>query len=135
MNAKEYLSQAYYLDQRINSKLQQLDRLNDLATKYTAIITETPKSEGFSNSTLAATVSKIVDLQNEINRDIDKLLVLKGDITDVINSVKNLEYQTLLERRYLCFMSWKKIALDMKYEPRHIFRLHKKALNECKVLK
>lgn len=121
MNAKEYLSQAYYLDQRINSKLQQLDRLNDLATKCTTAITEIPKSEGFSHSTLAATVAKIVDSQDEINRDIDKLVALKGNITNVIKSVKNLEYQTLLEKLYLCFMSWRKIALDMKYEPRHIF--------------
>ena len=33
MTAKEYLSQAYRLDQRIDSKIEQVASLNDLATK------------------------------------------------------------------------------------------------------
>ena len=33
MTAREYLSQAYYLDQRINSKIEQVESLNDLADR------------------------------------------------------------------------------------------------------
>lgn len=33
MNTKEYLKQAFYLDKRINSKLEQVENLNTLATK------------------------------------------------------------------------------------------------------
>ena len=36
MTAKEYLEQAYRLDQRIQSKQEQVDSLNDLATRCTA---------------------------------------------------------------------------------------------------
>ena len=36
MTAKEYLGQAYRLDQRINSKLQQVDSLRSLTQKITA---------------------------------------------------------------------------------------------------
>ena len=36
MTAKEYLGQAYRLDQRINSKLEQIRSLRDLTTKATA---------------------------------------------------------------------------------------------------
>lgn len=42
MNAKDYLSQAKYLDQSINAKIQQLGQLNDLATKATAVLTGMP---------------------------------------------------------------------------------------------
>lgn len=38
MNAKEYLLQARYLDERITSKTQQIASLNDLATKCTSTI-------------------------------------------------------------------------------------------------
>ena len=38
MNAKEYLSQARNLDQRIITKNQMIDSLNDLATRCTATI-------------------------------------------------------------------------------------------------
>ena len=35
MTSKEYLSQAYRIDQRINSKIEQVSSLHDLATKAT----------------------------------------------------------------------------------------------------
>ncbi len=44
MTAKEYLSQAYRLDDRINSKIQQVDSLNLLATKCTSTISGMPKN-------------------------------------------------------------------------------------------
>ena len=42
MTAKEYLSQAYRLDQRIDSKIEQVASLNDLATKCTTTISGMP---------------------------------------------------------------------------------------------
>ena len=42
MTAREYLSQAYRLDQRINSKIEQLSTLNDLATKATSVMSGMP---------------------------------------------------------------------------------------------
>ena len=38
MTAKEYLSQAYRLDKRIDSKIEQLKSLNLLATKCTSTL-------------------------------------------------------------------------------------------------
>ena len=37
-NAKEYLGQAYRIDQRINSKIEQVSALNNMATKATSTI-------------------------------------------------------------------------------------------------
>lgn len=42
MTAKEYLGQARFLDMRINSKIQQVASLNELATKCTATISDMP---------------------------------------------------------------------------------------------
>ena len=42
MTAKEYLGQAYRLDQRINSKLEQVLSLRDLTTKATATMSDMP---------------------------------------------------------------------------------------------
>lgn len=47
-------------------------------------------------------IIKIVDMESEINADIDRLVDLKKEIAGVIHRVSNLEYQTLLELRYLC---------------------------------
>lgn len=128
MTMKEYLSQAYRLDRRINSKLEQLEALNSLAARCTYTITGMPKNPNRSVSIMADTVDKIVDLQAEINRDIDRLVDLKIEIAALIKSVSNLEHQTLLELRYLCSKTWEQIAEDMGYNVRHVLRLHGDAL-------
>ena len=91
MTAKEYLSQARYLDGRINSKIQQVSVLNALATKCTSTLSDMPKSATPNHSSLEETICKIIDLENEINRDIDRLVDLKREITSVINGVSNTE--------------------------------------------
>ena len=128
MTVKEYLGQAYRLDQRINSKLEQLESLNGLATKCTSTLTGMPKNPSRSTSMMADAVAKIVDLQAEINRDIDRLVDLKCDMVRIIKNVDHAEYQTLLELRYLCFKTWEQIAVDMNYSIDNVYRIHRKAL-------
>ena len=135
MRAKEYLGQAYRLDQRIDSKIAQVAVLNELATKCTATLSGMPHNPHRSQTPMADAVVKIIDLENEIYRDIDRLVDLKREIVGVIKAVENREYQTLLEKRYLCFMSWEQIAVDMGYGIDNIYKLHKKALAKVTVPK
>lgn len=128
MTAKEYLSQAYRLDKRIDSKIEQLKSLNLLATKCTSTLSDMPKSQSISNSQLEDTVVKIVALQEEINRDIDSLVDLKRDIVRTIKSVQNPEYQIILELRYLCFKTWEEIAVQMNCSIDNVFKIRKNAL-------
>ena len=133
MTVKEYLGQAYRLDQRINSKLEQVASLNELATKCTSTLTGMPRNPNRGTSTMADAVGKIVDLQAEINRDIDRLVDLKREMVSLIKAVDNTEYQTLLELRYLCFRTWEQIAVDMGYSIQHIYRLREKAYDKIRV--
>lgn len=135
MNAKEYLRQAYRLDQRINSKLEQVASLNELATKCTTTLTGMPRNPNRNTSTMADAVAKIVDLQAEINHDIDRLVDLKREMVRLIKNVENTEYQTLLELRYLCFKTWEQIAVDMGYNVRHVYRIHDEAVEKIVVKK
>lgn len=128
MTAKEYLKQAFYLDKRINSKLEQVESLNALATKATSTLSDMPKSSNRGTSKLEDTIIKIVELQEEINKDIDNLVDLKKEIANSIYSLKDKEEQTVLEKRYLCFNSWKQIAVDMNYSIQYCFKIHRNAL-------
>ena len=128
ITAKEYLSNAYRLDKRIDSKIEQLKSLNLLATKCTSTLSDMPKSQSISNSRLEDTVVKIVDLQEEINMDIDSLVDLKRDIVKTIKSVQNPEYQIILELRYLCFKTWEEIAVQMNCSIDNVFKIRKNAL-------
>ena len=129
MTARDYLSQAYRLDQRINSKLEQVESLNELATKVSSTLTGMPKNTNRATSTMADTVTKIIALQEEINNDIERLVDLKREMVAVIKAVSNTERQTLLELRYLCFKTWEQIAVEMNYTVRNVHLLHKEALN------
>lgn len=131
MTAKEYLSQAKYLDARINSKILQASALHDLATKCTSTLSDMPKSSSPNQSNMEITICKIIDLESEINRDIDTLVDLKREITTVIKGVSDPEYQAVLEKRYLCFDSWEQIALDMRYTVHHLYKIHNRALQKC----
>lgn len=133
MTSKEYLGQAYRLDQRINSKLEQVASLNELATKCTSTLTGMPRNPNRGTSTMADAIGKIIDLQAEINHDIDRLVDLKREMVKLIKAVDNTEYQTLLELRYLCFKTWEQIAVDMGYNVRHVYRLHDEAVESIVV--
>ena len=134
MTVKEYLSQARYLDQRINSKIQQVASLNDLATKATSVITGMPRNPNHATSSMEDVIAKIIDLQAEINNDIDTLVDLKRSLSKTIKAVDSPEYQTVLEKRYLCFQSWEQIAVEMGYDLRWLYRIHGKALDEVQAV-
>lgn len=130
MKIKEYLGQAYRIDHRINSKLEQISSLHDLATKATSTISDMPGSATRNIHRMEDIIVKIMDLEEEVNKDIDALVDLKMDITHLIKLVDNHEYQIILEQRYLCFKTWEQISVDMGYSIQHTFRLHDKALKE-----
>jgi DNA-directed RNA polymerase specialized sigma subunit len=130
MTAKEFLSQAYRIDQRINSKLKQVSSLRALATKATSTLTNTHVDGSRNPHSMDGVITKMIDLEAEINADIDRLVDLKREIVTVIKRVENPEHQTLLELRYLCFKSWEQIAVTMGFSMQHTFRLHAGALQE-----
>ena len=125
MTAKEYLGQAYRIDQRINSKMEQIASLNLLASKATTVFSDMPGNSTRNIHRMEDVIIKIVDMES--------LVDLKKEIAGVIHGVSNLEYQTLLELRYLCFKTWEQIAVQMGYGIDNIYKMHHKALREVTV--
>ena len=135
MTQKEYLNQAYWLDRRINSKLEQLSALRDMATKTTSIMGDDVVSRTRNVHSMEDVISKIIDMQAEINADIDRLVDLKRDIMQVVKAVEDPELQMLLELRYLCYKDWVDIADLMHCTESNVFKVHSKALQAVKVPK
>ena len=128
MKTKEYLSQAWYLDKRIKTKERQLDWLKSHAVYVSPKLTEVPKDPSIRRSPVEEAVVRITELENEINTGISKLMRLKTEIADVIRSVNSMECETILEMRYLTFMTWEQIAAQLDYSQDYIYHLHRKAL-------
>lgn len=133
MTAKEYLNQAYRLDQRIRSKREQIASLNDLATDCSATLTGMPRNPNRGGSRMADAVCKIVDLQDSVAADMQELVELKAEIIATIKAVDCIEYQLILEKRYISGKSWPEIAVDLGYKMRHLYKLHDEALAAVKI--
>lgn len=131
MNAKEYLSQAFQLDQRINSKLEQVSMLRDLALKTTSVLQDDKVQSMKQQSPMEHALVKLMSLEEEINRDIDQLIDLKRELASFVSGINNPSYRLLLELRYLSDRTWEEVAAIMGYDVRWVYRLHRKALKEA----
>lgn len=130
---KNYLMKAYRIDARINSKLEQIASLSELACKATTVMSDMPGSPNRNIHKTENVIVKIVDLQEEIKRDMEGLVDLKKQIVDSINTVQDPELRTLLELRYLSYHGWEQIATEMYYGIDNIFKLHRKALEQIEI--
>ena len=128
MTAKEYLGQAYRLDQRINSKLQQVESLRSLTRKVTASYDGETVFHTRNVTSLEDTIFRLMEAEEELNRQIDELVVLKMDISRMINRVRNESLRLILEKRYLCFLHWDQIAAEMHYSRRWVLKRHARAV-------
>ncbi len=127
MTAKEYLGQAYRIDQRIKNKTEQLNSFRELAVNVSSTISDYPSKETRNVHRLENTIVKIIDMENQIKADIDRLINLKIEITNAIASVNDEHCRMVLELHYLQFKSWTDIAFEMNYSPRQISRIKDKA--------
>ena len=130
MNAKEYLSQVMYIDRRIDSKLEQVMSLREAATKATATLSDMPRPDSPNIRSMEDTIVKIIDLENEINRDIDRLIDLKAEACRLISQVKEPDQQLVLELRYLCYKPWNEIMVELGCSEATVYRLHGEALKK-----
>lgn len=131
MNAKEYLSQAFQLDQRINSKLEQVSMLRELTLKTTSVLQDDKVQSTKQQSPMENALINLMSLEEEINEDIDQLIDLKRELTTFVAEMDNPSHRLLLEFRYLGGSNWEEVAAIMGYDVRWVYRLHRKALKEA----
>lgn len=132
MNVKDYLRQARHLDTQINTKIEQVSSLHDLATNATSTLSDMPGGPTRNTHKMEDIIIKILMLENEINNDIDGLVDLKNEILSVIKAVDDEECRIVLEKRYLNFEKWEDIASEMCCSVDNIYKIHGKALKKLK---
>ena len=128
MTAKEYLSRAYRIDQRINTKLMRISELRALAQKCTVAYGGERVSHTRNVASLEDSVMKIMEAEKELDAQIDLLVDTKKEIESVIERVPDADCRLLLEMRYLAMKCWKEIARQMNTYRMRVYRLHDKSL-------
>ena len=129
MTPKEYLQQIRTMDILINRKREEVKNLRSLVDLNAVDYSGDRVQKTSNHDRMADVICKIVDLENEIAGDIEKLLGIKRDVMKTIDEVGEPELIDLLYRRYVRFEKWEKIAYKMNYSLRGIHKLHGKALN------
>lgn len=133
-DAKDYLRKIELFDANINNRISDLQELKSLVTKITATISPVCVSGSGNQDRLGDAVAKIVDMQDEINRKIDKYIALKKEISAMLEQIQDPDQVKVLHMRYFEYKSWEQIAFEMNYSYRNVCYIHGKALQAVEAL-
>ena len=130
MTAKQYLRQVKRLDNIINAKLEQIEKLRAMSINISRVMSPDNIRSQENRSKTEKIIVKIIDLEREVTNDIDRLVDLKREIMQKIDAMEDDNYKVLLTLRYLNFKTWEEIAVEMDYTFQWVHQLHKRALIE-----
>lgn len=132
MNAREYLQQAFKIDRLVKSKIEQVAKLESLATSATqnninqaGVLSSHDDTHG---SKIENMVVDIVILKEQVQAQTAELLKLRGEIQQTIGRIGNLTVRFLLEERYLLYKSWDEICYETGFSRDYVYRLHRQGL-------
>lgn len=128
MQAKIYLAEIRKLDRKIDNKQLELDALKALVTSITPTMKEINVQSNGSQDRLGDTMTKIIDLQREINNKIDEYVDRKLEAMRLINKLEDDICINILIQRYINYKSWDEIAGSLSYTRQGIIKKHGKAL-------
>lgn len=128
---KKYLQQVYRLDREINALLFQRERLwQDRERCTSRLSVDPPSSSGSGTSPQEAVLSQISGLDQLINQKFEKLMARKREIFEHIYQMDPTIRRTVIIYRYLNFLKWEEIMIELGYEKAQVHRLHGEALVE-----
>lgn len=122
-----WLESVKKLDELIEAKSAERDRLWAIATNMTANSDGMPHAKGTVSDPVGNGAVKLQMLAEEINRMIDTYIDRKKQITDALEKLPPNEYG-VLHRYYIKYMTLEQIADDMGYCRQQIWRFKKKGL-------
>ena len=130
MTAKEYLNQLIAMDNAINRKQQRLATLRDVAMNTTPNYADEAVQRTREKNPLENIMSKIVDLDREIDEDIDALVDFKAEVWEKLDRIAGQRNRRILWLRYADRKTWRYIALELNFTIRYIHKMHLKGLAE-----
>ena len=130
MKAKNYLQQLRRLEMSISQKLREQQDLRVLAACIPAAGYAADRVQGGrgGGAPYVGAVHRLLDLEDEISREIDGFADKKHQIINQIQSLPNGKYVEILYKRYVEFKSLERICAEMHFSYDYIKHLHGHAL-------
>lgn len=128
IDSKKYLQQLRLYDAIITTKLEDLQHLKEMATKITPTLKDDTVSGGGNQDKLCDAIAKIVDLEEKIDRTIDRYVAAKQEISATLDKLTDPDQLQVLHKRYVQYMTWEQIACEMNMSYRNVCYIHGKGL-------
>ena len=134
MLVKEYLRQAYFLDQRIKADMMECEELRKMA--------ESISSPGFEEHYNASrntdapynhTLEKLWKMEERVMVELAQMVNLKNQIQELVRQVDKPEEQTVLRYIYIHNYTWPRIGELLNADPVTVQRWHNKAISKIKL--
>ena len=130
MTTKDYLNQISRLNRMINNKLSEISQLRELACSVSAIRNEEKVQTSTKADSIGTAISKIDEMERDIERTIDKYTKKKNLTISQIEGLDDELHYNVLFSRYIEKKTFEVIATEMSYSFRNITRIHGRALKE-----
>lgn len=127
MEIKSWLNRAWKLD----AEIQSLEMAKIEERRRVLSTTSNPSNTVVSGTKNPHKYDRLVELESKIDEIIDREIAVKREILEFISDIPDARYRTLLIGRYIRFMTWERIAVQMHYGYRQTLRLHRAALIAC----
>ena len=128
LTAKEYLEQLKSIDVRIQQNLERLEELKSSASGVRAITYDSDKVQVSPSDRLGSMVARYVDLDEKINKDIDKFVDVKNKVIEQIQGLSDPAHIQILFKVYVQYKTLKETAPEVGYSYGTTLLKHSEAL-------
>lgn len=128
MGIKHQLKQIRLIDLEIKTKIEELDRLNNFFLKSPSLKEINVQESKVSLKDDAYV--KIINLNDYINDQVDKLIDLKYQLIQAIEQLDNSKERTIIWMKYISSKGWDEIAEELKISKTTLFILHDEAVKK-----
>lgn len=126
---KKKLRSVQTLYKLVEAGTAELQSMRDSAGRITPAYSLAPGGGG-SGQRIENDTAKIIDLENTIKADKERLAKAIEEVKELIKLVDDPLLSRILYKRYLQYKKWEQIAVDLNYTYRRVLQLHGMGLNE-----
>lgn len=133
MTNKEYVSQIKVIQKNIDKKLASIEQLRAVSTTVTSSLSQDVVCKSKTINKLGVIAENIVDLERSLAFDYEKLSEVTFDINEKIQNLDNVNYQNILNYRYIKGMQYEDISRELNFSMSSIYRYHRIALSKLNI--
>lgn len=124
MTTKEYLSQIRRYDCQISNKLEEIKELRLRISGTSSFSNGDRVQTSGSKDQIGSCVSKIVDME----RDVDSLIDKRCNIVNQIEAISDADMYDVLAKKWILQKGFKVIGIEMKKSDRQVFNIYENAM-------